>query len=114
MIEEKNKSRLATNIYSNENESKVFANSSQSDSEMTNSFVNDDSISSEEKNLNQRHMMTKALSIEDNSFEDLVMQIQNEENHKASDYAAEWFGVQTKPVGLVRVWFRFRFGFSRP
>ncbi len=85
MIEEKNRSRITTKIYLNENESKVFANSSQSDSEMTNSFVNDDSISDEKKNLNQRHMMTKALSIENNSFEDLAMQIQNEEDQKASN-----------------------------
>jgi hypothetical protein len=29
-------------------------------------------------------------------------------------YAAVWFRVQTKPVELVQVWFRFRFGFWRP
>jgi spore germination cell wall hydrolase CwlJ-like protein len=99
MIEEENKSRIATNIYSNENESEIFANSSQIESEMTNSFVDDNSnnqiifdseeefnaISSEEKNLDQRHMMTKALSTKNNSVEDFVMKISSEEEQNASN-----------------------------
>jgi hypothetical protein len=28
-------------------------------------------------------------------------------------YAAKWFEVQTKPVELIRIWFRFRFDFWR-
>ncbi len=77
MIEEKNRSRIAANIYSNENEAEVsfdqneaeiFANFSQNESETTNSFVNDNSnnqtiFDSEDENLDQRHMMTKALSM---------------------------------------------------
>jgi hypothetical protein len=86
MIEEENKSRIAANTYSNENEAEVsfdqneaeiFANSSQIESETTNSFVNDnsnnqaifdseeesDAIANEDENLDQRHMMTKALSM---------------------------------------------------
>jgi hypothetical protein len=86
MIEEENRSRIAANTYSNENEAEVsfdqneaeiFANSFQIESKTTNSFVNDnlnnqtifdseeesDAIASEDENLDQRHMMTKALSI---------------------------------------------------
>ncbi len=86
MIEEENKSRIAANTYSNENEVEVsfdqneveiFANSSQIESETTNSFVNDnsnnqaifdseeesDATANEDENLDQRHMMTKVLSM---------------------------------------------------
>ncbi len=66
---------------------------------MTNSFVNDDStnnqkvfdsekefsaISSEEKNLDQRYMMTKALSAKNNSSDDFVMKISNEEQNTSN------------------------------
>jgi hypothetical protein len=98
MIEEENRSRIATNIYSNENGFEIFANSSQIESKMTNSFVNDNSnnqtvfdsekelnaISSEEKNLDQRHMMTKALSAKNNS-KDFAMKISSEEEQNASN-----------------------------
>jgi hypothetical protein len=81
----------------------VFENSFQSESKMTNSFVNDDStnnqkifdsekelsaISNEEKNLNQRYMMTKALTAKNNSFDDFVMKISNEK-HDTSNHLCE-------------------------
>ncbi len=92
MIEEENRSRIAANIYSNENEAEVsfdqneaeiFANSSQSESEATNSFVNDNSnnqaiFDSEDENLDQRHMMTRALSMKN-----LILKISRSNTNKS-------------------------------
>jgi hypothetical protein len=82
MIEEENRSRIAANTYSNENEAEVsfdqneaeiFANSSQIESEATNSFVKNNSnnqtiFDSEEESDaiasdDQRYMMTRILSM---------------------------------------------------
>jgi hypothetical protein len=61
--------------------------------DQTNSVFNSEkelsAISSDEKNLDQRHMMTKALSVENNSFESLAMKIHNEEDQKASNRSSQ-------------------------
>ncbi len=73
MIKKENRSRIATNTYSNENESEIFANSSsESESSMSDSEEEFSAIASEDEILNQRHMMTKALSAENNSSEQMT------------------------------------------
>ncbi len=73
MIEKENRSRIATNTYLNENESEIFANSSsESESSMSDSEEEFNAIASEDENLDQRHMMTKALLAENNSSEQMT------------------------------------------
>ncbi len=77
MIEKENRSRITTNIYSNKNESEIFANSFQSESK-TSMFDNEEefnAIANEDENLNQRYMMTKALSTKNNSSEQMMFNI---------------------------------------